>query len=213
LRGAVALRYLIPVEKRISDETFLKATGKSREAWLNFLDSEGAAGLDHKAIVALLRDNGGLASPWWQQEVAVTYEKERGKRAPGEVAGEGFQIGVTRVIAVSPEDAWRLITEEPGRSVWLGKIEKMPRRGETYETAEGTRGKVASFTDGRHVRLTWQPKRWARPSTLQFYVLPTGGKTSFRFHQERLATAENRKEMRARWQGVLDKLEALARQQ
>ncbi len=194
------------MEKRISDEAFLKATGKGQDEWFGFLDQSGAARLDHKGIVALLRDKASLPSAWWQQEIATAYEQARGKRSVGETATEGFQIGVTRVLNVSPEKAWRLMTEDPGRSVWLGKTEKMPRQGETYQTAEGTTGKVASFTEGRHVRLTWQPHGWHRPSTLQFYVLATGGKTSFRFHQERLTSANQREEMRIRWQGVLDRL-------
>ena len=203
------LRYLIPMERRISDEAFLKATGKSLGEWTAFLDKAGASKLNHKAIVALLRDKGGLANSWWQQEVTVAYEQAHGKRIPGEVAGEGFQIGVTRVLDITPEKAWRMLTEEPGRSLWLGRVEKMPQQGESFVTAEGAEGRVASFTAGRHVRLTWQPKGWMRPSTLQFYVLPSGDKTSFRFHQEKLATAERREEMRQHWQEVLDRLEGL----
>jgi uncharacterized protein YndB with AHSA1/START domain len=201
------------VEKHITDEAFLKATGKSREDWFGLLDGAGGPQLDHRSMVAALRDKGGLASAWWQQEVAVAYEKARGKLAPGETAGEGFQIGVSRILDIAPVKAWRLMTEEPGRSVWLGKMEKMPRQGESYETDDGTKGKVASFTEGRHVRLTWQPRGWHKPTTLQFYVLPGGEKTSFRFHQERLATAAQREEMRTHWQGVLDKLEKMVHDQ
>ena len=198
------------MEKCISDEAFLKATGKSRDEWFAFLDKAGAAELEHKPIVALLRDKGGLASAWWQQETTVAYEQARGKRTPGQSLGAGFEIGATRVIDISPERAWRLMTQEPGRSVWLGGLTKMPRAGESYQTSEGIKGKVASFTEGRHVRLTWQPPGWPQPSTVQFYVLPNGGKTSFRLHQEKLNSAERREEMRRRWQGVLDKLEELA---
>lgn len=200
------------MEKHITDEAFLKATGKSQEDWFGFLDGAGGPQLDHRSMVAALRNKGGLVSAWWQQEVTVAYEKARGKRVLGETAGEGFQIGVSRILDIAPGKAWRLMTEEPGRSVWLGKVEKMPRQGETYEAADGTKGKVASFTEGRHVRLTWQPSGWHKPSTLQFYVLPGGDKTSFRFHQERLGSAEQREEMRARWQGVLDRLEILVRE-
>ena len=206
------MRYLIPVENRISNEAFLKATGKSPDEWFAFMDQAGAARLDHKGIIALLHDKAGMASAWWQQETATAYEQARGKRAIGETAAEGFQIGVTRVLDIEPEEAWRLMTEEPGRSLWLGKTEKMPRQGESYNTSEGTTGRVTSFTEGRHVRLTWQPHGWSKPSSLQFYVLPTGGKTSFRFHQERLTSANQREEMRIRWQAVLDRLGKLINQ-
>lgn len=61
---------------------------------------------------------------------------------------------------------------------------------------------------GSHVRLTWRPADWERPSTIQVRVLPAGGGASIAFHQEHLAGPAERAEMRERWRAVLDRLEA-----
>ena len=83
-------------------------------------------------------------------------------------------------------------------------------KGAAYETAEGTRGEIRSFTPQKLVRLTWQPPDFATPSTLQVYLEPSGKKTAVRFHQEKLASAEAREEMRAHWREVLQRLAELA---
>ena len=76
----------------ITSAAVSKATGKTWVQWLRFIDRRGGAELDHKQIVALLRDEGGVDSGWWQQTVTVGYEHARGRRRTGETADAGFQV-------------------------------------------------------------------------------------------------------------------------
>ncbi|OIP31465.1 MAG: hypothetical protein AUK47_22395 [Deltaproteobacteria bacterium CG2_30_63_29] len=64
----------------ISNEAVEEATGRGWPAWMAFLDARGGASLEHRGIVALLAGEGGVESGWWQQTIAVSYEKATGHR-------------------------------------------------------------------------------------------------------------------------------------
>ncbi|MEX2542403.1 MAG: SRPBCC domain-containing protein [Trueperaceae bacterium] len=196
----------------ISAEAVQRVTGRTWQEWFEVLDAAGAADMSHKEIVSWLRDQAGVASGWWQQGVTVEYEKARGKRAEvGETADVGFQVGAQRTLAIPAARAWELLLAGPGRDAWLGASESFRLEpGEHYETADGTRGEVRTVRPGRRVRLTWQPKTWSRPSTLQLDLTDKGERCTVGFHHERLADAATRQAMREHWRDVLDTLRTLA---
>ena len=70
-------------EMRTSDEAVRRATGRTWDEWIRWLDERGAAGMSHKQIVALLREQGGVESGWWQQTVTAGYEVAKGRRVEG----------------------------------------------------------------------------------------------------------------------------------
>ena len=191
----------------ISSEAVAKATGRDWASWLELLDRLGARDLDHKGIVALLAGPGELANGWWQQTVAVGYGQARGLRVIGQTADGNFQIGVQRTLPLPADQAWNMLTQEPGRTIWLGPSDDVQFvTGAQYSTSQGTRGEIRSLSPGERVRLTWHHPNLARPSTLQIYVAPSGEKASVRFHQERLSSPEERDKMRQRWKDVLEEL-------
>lgn len=176
------------------------------------LDNAGAASQDHKEIVRWLRDEAGVASGWWQQNVAVEYEKARGKRAPvGESSDGGFQVGVRRTVPLPAGEAWRLLLQPPGRDAWLGVVATLQLEpGFRYETDDGTSGEIRSVREGERLRLTWHPNDWSRSSTLQVHVEDKGDRSTIGIHQERLLDASTRQVMRNHWRKVLDVLQSLA---
>ncbi len=197
-------------QRKISDAAVRKATGKGWDEWFVLLDGEGAEALPHKQIARLLYDKGYITSGWWCQMVTVEYERARGKRVLGGTEKAEFQIGVQKSLPLSPEHAWDLITQPEGLALWLGTAPDLRwEKGAAYATAEGTRGEVRSFTPEKHLRLTWQPPDFPAPSTLQVSLEPSGTKTAVRFHQEKLANAEAREQMRTHWREVLQKLAEL----
>lgn len=199
-------------QRKISDDAVRKATGKGWDEWFALLDSEGADTLPHKQVAQMLHDKGYIASGWWCQMVTVEYERARGKRVLGGTESAGFQIGVQKTLPLSPEEAWDLIVEPAGRALWLGAVPDLRwEKGAAYATAEGARGEIRSFHPSKLVRLTWQPPGFPAPSTLQVSLEPSGKKTAVRFHQEKLASAETREQMRTHWRTVLQKLAELAR--
>ena len=196
--------------QRISDEAVSDATGREWEAWFAVLDEAGAAAWAHRDTAAWLGEHHDL-SPWWCQTVTVAYERARGLRTVGETATAGFEIGAQRTVACEAEQAWRFLTSSRGIALWLGDVPGLDLEpGADYCTDDGATGTVRTLSEERmRVRLTWQPSGWPDPSTLQLIVMPSGKKASIRFHQEKLADAEVREDMRAHWKDVLAELDAV----
>jgi uncharacterized protein YndB with AHSA1/START domain len=126
-------------------------------------------------------------------------------RPVGHTASVRFQIGVRRSLPLSQEQAWRLLTSPQGRKLWLGDLEEVNFTvGHTYKTSEGTTGEICVVKPMEQLRLTWQPKEWPKPPTLQIRLLPSNtGKTTISFHQEKLEDEQRREEMKLRWEEVL----------
>jgi uncharacterized protein YndB with AHSA1/START domain len=197
--------------RSISDAAVKMATGKDRAQWFALLDRAGARKMNHKEIAQWLFEN-YLKKGWWAQMVTVEYEYARGKRVIGKTESAGFQIGVQKVLPISQREAWQLVTKK-GRKLWLGDSTDVRfTKGATYTTKEGTKGQVRSVVPGEKLRLTWQPKRFAKPSTVQISLLCpryASRKTMIHFHQEKLASAREREAMRRQWRRVLQQFEEL----
>ncbi len=121
----------------VGDSAVREKTGRSWAQWLAALDRAGARDFTHKEIVAWLAKRPGV-TPWWQQMIAVGYEQERGKRAKHEKPG-GFEIGVSRTVAVPVEtlfDAW---TGAAARRPWIG----------------GGRMRITTSTRAKSIRARW----------------------------------------------------------
>ncbi|HSH46423.1 MAG TPA: SRPBCC domain-containing protein [Longimicrobiales bacterium] len=197
---------------RISDEAVQEATGRTWSQWREWLDTQGAGDMPHRDIVALLRDTAGLESRWWQQMVSNTYEHLTGRRIRGETAEAGFQVGVQRTVAVGHQRMWDVLTSPEGLRWWLGDGAGAVQlsEGARYELADGSSGQVRVVRPGGHLRVTWHPEGWPRPSTIQARVMPKGEKTVVGFHEEHLPGPGEREERRTHFRAALDRLVELA---
>jgi uncharacterized protein YndB with AHSA1/START domain len=131
-------------------------------------------------------------------------------RPTGLTKDVGFQIGVRRTMSIPLEDAWRTLTSLQGVNIWLGATESFDfTKGATYDLPDGSGGEVRVFSPGSHLRITWQPPGWPRPSTIQLRVIPKGDRTVIAFHQEHLPGSAEREERRAHFKSALDELEML----
>ena len=132
---------------------------------------------------------------------------EQGKRITGQTRATGFQVGARRTFSIAHEAAWQMLTSAAGVRVWLGDAPELEfTRGARYQLPVGTTGEVRVFSPNSHLRLTWQPPGWARPSTIQLRTIPKGEKTVVAFHQEHMPGTKEREERRAYYLAVLDKL-------
>ena len=191
----------------ISDDAVKKSTGKVWKEWRKILSGLVSDDWSHKDIVALLRENYGI-SHWWAQTITVDYEKATGKRVTGQTYSAGFQIGVQTTVLLSKQEIWELLVSSEGIRTWLGDVEGFDfSEGTKYQTENGTIGEIRVLRPFHHVRLSWKPKDWVKPSTLQIAVVSKAeGKTAVRIHQEKLANESVRNQMRDHWQNVLNKL-------
>ena len=127
----------------------------------------------------------------------------------GKTADVGWNIGVSRTLPYPGSEVWDFLVSRDGVEIWLGPGVELPREtGRSYETANGTTGEIRSFVEGDRVRLTWQPKDWDHSSTVQVRLSGAGAKTTLRFHQEWLSSAEERELQRAYWKDVTEHVEA-----
>lgn len=196
--------------REISDDSVREATGRGMDAWAALLDERGAADLSHKRIVEVLAD-GLVESSWWRQSIAVAYEKRKGKRTLGQTADGAFQIGVQRTLPMPHDAAWALVTSPAGVRAWLGDASGFAlEKGAAYTTRDGAAGEVRVAKPGSHLRITWQPPGWAKPSTIQVRVTPSGERTVLTFHEERLPSAEARDTRRRHFEAAVDALQRQA---
>lgn|GEM_PF-1481780 len=143
---------------RISDDAVRRATGRTWDEWIRWLDERGAASMSHKQIVALLLGQGGVESGWWQQTVTVGYERAKGLRVEGQTAEAGFEIGVSRTVPLPVDEAWRRLTAPDGVRAWLGDAPSLRFEvGEAYRLADGTTGEVRVAVAGDRLRVTRRP--------------------------------------------------------
>ncbi|HEX9938106.1 MAG TPA: SRPBCC domain-containing protein [Longimicrobium sp.] len=133
-----------------------------------------------------------------------------GTREVGKTRDTGWQIGLRRTLPVGVADAWRAVTSPQGVRAWLGDgahVQFEP--GSDYALADGSTGTVRVVQPESHLRLTWHPDGWPRPSTIQVRVLPAGERTTIAFHQEHMPDAAARQERRAHFAAAMDALERL----
>ncbi|MFJ8865756.1 SRPBCC domain-containing protein [Streptomyces sp. NPDC102473] len=117
----------------------------------------------------------------------------------------GWEIGVSRTLPLPADALWAFVAGEEGVALWLGPGVTLPtEKGAVYRTADGVEGEIRSYRPGDRVRLTHGS------TTVQVAVVPgvQDGRSVLRFHQEHLASAEEREERRAHWKGVMDRVEA-----
>ena len=198
----------------ISSQAVEKATGKSWDEWIDFLDEAGARNLTHKEIVHLININHYIESAWWRQSVTVGYEFARGSRILGETADAGFEIGMQKTVPREPREVWKLLISPEGVIIWLGTVENIElKKGYRYQTTDGTSGEIRSLKDGEKIRLTRKTAGGENSSTFQISLAPAGKKTSVRIHHEKLANEAEREQMGNHWRQVLKELETLATRQ
>jgi len=196
----------------VTGDAVKKASGRNWDEWRSYLDSMGAAELDHKGIVALLRAEPGVPGEWWCQTIAVGYEKLTGRRVLGQTAHAGFQVGVRRTLQAPVDRIWAILTSPEGLPTWLGDpVEWRLEEGTRYRLRDGTTGEIRVLRPNQRARLTFHPPRWQRPSTIQIRLDPADGRTVVSFDEERLPGSHERAERRAHFTAALNAIDIMAR--
>jgi hypothetical protein len=101
----------------ISSEAVRAKTGKAWPEWFKILDAAKAPRLTHQEIVAFLHEKHGVG-PWWQQMITVGYEQSRGMRQVHQT-GRGFEVSVSRTLAVPVATLYAAWANEAERGKWL----------------------------------------------------------------------------------------------
>jgi uncharacterized protein YndB with AHSA1/START domain len=107
---------------RRSDESVRKSTGRTWDEWFKLLDKWGAKEKKHPEIARWLSEEHEVDG-WWAQSVTVTYEQERGMRAPGQRADGTYSITASKTIDVPVKRLFHAFHDEEDRECWLGDFE------------------------------------------------------------------------------------------
>lgn len=175
-------------EPGVSDAAIEKGTGQGWDHWFRILDAWGATSKSHTEIARYVNGEHGVDG-WWSQSVTVGYERARGMRAPNE-RPEGFEVSVSKTLAMPPMDAWRAFVEPSRRARWLDLALRM-------RTGTRTMGRSARFdvpAEGTRVNVYLTPKGDDRTTVTVTHV--------------KLDGAADVAAHRTAWKGRLDRLAA-----
>lgn len=166
-----------------------RATNRSWDDWLRFMDGIGAKDLNHHQIATkvLYELEGKLDNyAWWAQSVTVAYEQHIGRRIPGQRSDGTFQTSVSKAtqlgmkklmdqwvnFAAQDQDVRELIANEARVS---GTEKRITWRTKAH--------------DGSDVRVTSEPKK--------------DGTASIIVDQLGLQTADLSAEAKSKWATIL----------
>ena len=169
-----------------------RTTGRTWGRWLAFMESIGAADLDHKAIALRVYEelgDGFEQRGWWTQSVTVAYEQHIGRRVPGQRPDGTFQTSVSRSTSLAMTELmerWRAFAD--------GDAAVQEVVGGADLKVSGTDRRITWRTrapDGSVVVVTSEPKR--------------NGTASLVVGQMGLPTPEANEEARQRWASILER--------
>lgn len=124
----------------------------------------------------------------------------------GKTKDVGFQFGIRKTYPLSSNDMWDFLFSEKGLELWLGKLQTELELKKEFKTEKGIIGYVRVFKPNSHIRINWQKMNWTNLSTVQLRVIGNKERTTVSFHQEKLVDSEQREEMKAYWNQVVNKI-------
>jgi hypothetical protein len=139
-------------EPGMAEASIVKGTGHGWDHWLRAIDEWGGTEHNHTEIARYVSEELGVAD-WWSQAVTVGYERARGMRARHQ-RPEGFEVSVSKTVAMPAIDAWRAFVEPSRRSRWLDVPVEM-------RTGTRTMGRAARFdlpAEGTQINVTFTEK-------------------------------------------------------
>jgi len=193
--------------REFRDGSVRAKTGRAREEWFQVLDAFGVNRHGHTEAAAHLRDAHGV-SPFWAQAITVEYERVHGLRAFAQRA-DGFGLSVQRALAVPADRAWEAWSERAEVTRWFA-----PRHTQDFRVggrfhSRGGRGEFRRIVPGRLLRFTWEGPRRQRRGIVEVELAARGeDRSTVKLTHIRMATEEDREEMRLVWSRALDSLKS-----
>ena len=115
------------------------------------------------------------------------------KTSVGLTRDTGWQVGLRRTIAAPVEEVWSKVFSTPGLTRWLGAGDfRDLTPGSHFKLKDGTECEVRVLKHHSHIRISWKPVGWSRPSLIQIRCLEAKSGTTVAFHQEHLPDADQR---------------------
>lgn len=168
-----------------------RATNRTWDDWLQFMDGIGAKNLSHPEIATKVWEelDGKVDNPgWWAQSVTVAYEQHAGRRLPGQRSDGTFETSVSKATKLGMKelmDQWVAFAAGDEEVVALMAAEARVSGTDkriTWRTKAG---------DGSDIRVTSEPKK---DGTAAIVAVQTG-----------LPSPELNMEAKAKWSSILQR--------
>lgn len=196
-----ALFVSFPPSTRMTDEHITNdavelATGAVWKEWMERL--KPFHDLDHAERVKQINAHWPDVSFWWQQTLAVEYERQHGLREVGQSCAGDYQVTYSKTMPWSREECFDRVLSTPflGPSSW--------EVGERWQF-DGCDVEVRRV-DMEVVRWFWFDADGKSTVTVDFWPNKSGEKMQIRFMHAGLASQEARAKYRTYWK---EKLEAI----
>lgn len=171
--------------KRISDESVLKATGKSWKEWYSILNKAGAKKMDHKAIAEFLSTKQKVRD-WWSQMVTVQYEQEvKGRKLHETILG--YQISKSKTLPYAVSKIFNAVHSPSQRKLWLKNFNFQ----------------ITTSTKNKSVRGKWIDGK--TNIEFQFYA-KDNVKTQLVVQHNKINSAKEAEKLKKYWERNLDSL-------
>ena len=173
-----------------------RATNRSWDEWLRFMDGIDAANLDHHQIALKVYEelDGTLEQlGWWTQAVTVAYEQYIGRRIPGQRPDGTFQTSVSRSTSLGMDELmekWTIFAAED----------------ESVQAIVATDPRVS----GTDRRITWRTKAGDGSSVVVTSEPKKNGTASIVMTQIGVPSPEANEEARLRWESIVRRFLASA---
>ena len=167
----------------VSDDAVKAKTGKKWDEWFKVLDKAGARMMDHRDIVAYVRDHLDLPR-WWAQMVISGYEQEYGLRVKHR-RGTRYRVDRSKVISAPLASVWAAWQDKDSVERWLP--------GAQFEVRDATPHKTMHLTwhDGTKVGVVFREK---------------GVRTKIIVNHARLETLADTERVQSYWSEALERL-------
>jgi hypothetical protein len=171
-------------EQEISDEAVKAKTGKTWAQWFAVLDKAKAQTLSHQELTALLRDKHAVPR-WWNQMVAVGYERARGLRTKHETAS-GYSVSISKTIGAELADVYDATADAKMRKTWF------PKGAFVQSSATANKYFRGSWNGGARLEINFYAKG--------------AGKAQINVQVNKMAAEADVEREREAWKAALEKL-------
>lgn len=174
---------------RPNNELVIENTGRGRDEWMKLLDEWGATSKKHPEIVKWLTNEHGV-SGWWAQSLTVSYEQERGMRAPGQRADGSYSATATKTVNVDVSTLFKAFKDPKKRTRWMGDADLEVR------TTRPDKSLTARWEGGStRITVSFEPKGDA--------------KSQIALAHEKIADAKQADELKTFWRERLVQLKEM----
>ena len=115
-------------------------------------------------------------------------------------------IEVSRVVPLSIDKVWQLLTTSAGAEALLGEGAQLGTKGEPWHSLDGSHGVVRSYHPMEQMRLTWHADEHAPATLVDLRLTPEGSQTRLDLRHERLDDAALGQGLPQHWDEALGRI-------